>query len=39
MDYICTFLVHVIEMLQKHYHPQLRKEVTLPSAMGAEIQI
>lgn len=40
MDYICTYLVHLIEMLQKHYHPELRKEeVTLPSVNGCrEIQ-
>ena len=35
MDYICTFLVYLIEMLQKHYHQELRKgEVTLPSRNG-----
>jgi hypothetical protein len=35
MDYICTFFVYLIEMLQKYYHPELRKEqVTLPSVKG-----
>ena len=39
MDYICSFLVYLIEMLQKHYHPELRKEeVILPSGNGIEIQ-
>jgi hypothetical protein len=37
MDYICSFLVYLTEMLQKHYHPESRKEeVTLPSVNGAE---
>lgn len=36
MDYICTLLVYLIEILQKkHYHPELRKEqVMLPSVNG-----